>query len=130
MPLKMSHPQPRVPAADIKIRLEVARLYVDLTRALQEVAYPEVPRRSEPDLEMLMVTLCVFIGDAEGRPMSATKIASYSGLNRASVYRRLDSLKEMNKIERDGRVYRYVENAMEVDRNQLLSKIVDKFCAK
>lgn len=110
----------------IEDRLQVAKMYVHLTRAFKEVAYPRGVDIAGTDLETLMVLLCVFIGDAEGRPMTASNVVHYSGLARATVYRRLDTLLSMKKIVRTKNQYHYGEDVMNPDKYRELPKIIDK----
>src|SRR5262245_54782625 len=111
----MSNLHGRAPAEQIRERLKIARLYVAMTRTLHEVTFPQSGNGYGAELESLLVALCVFIGDAEGRPMSASKIALHAGLPRASVYRRLERLTKLKKIVRVGRSYHCSESAVASD---------------
>lgn len=104
-------------------------MYVGLTRASYEIAFP-TRKTFGADLETMLVLMGVFLGDAEGRPTSVTKIAAYCGLPRASVYRRLGDLIELKKVERVGRNYFLAEGAVTPDRQQKLSRIIDVYCRK
>ncbi|MDF3106943.1 helix-turn-helix domain-containing protein [Burkholderia semiarida] len=55
----------------------------------------------------VLLLVGVAIGDLEARPMTAYKLASYVGMPRATVIRRLASLARAGLVERDGR-RRYV----------------------
>lgn len=110
-------------------RFELVRMYVSLTRASYELAFPE--RKSfGADLETMLVLMGVFLGDAEGRPTTVTKIATYCGLPRASVYRRLEDLIRLKKVDREGRSYYLAEGAITPDKNRKLNRIVDSYCRK
>lgn len=126
----MLHVQGRVSAEQIRERLRVVRLYLALTRTIYELAFPQAAGSFGAEVETLLVALCVFIGDAEGRPMSASKIAIQAGLPRASVYRRLERLTRLKKIVRVGRSYHYAENALTPDENGRLRRILAKFAEK
>jgi IclR helix-turn-helix domain len=126
----MLHRQSRVTAEQIRERLKVVRLYLALTRTIHELAFPKTADSFGAEIETLLVTVCVFIGDAEGRPMTASKIAIQAGLPRASVYRRLERLTKLKKIVRVGRTYHFAENALTPDENGRLRKILAKFVDK
>jgi DNA-binding IclR family transcriptional regulator len=91
------------------------------------MAFPAEEAVYGSDLETLLVLLCVFIGEAEGRPTTVTKIASHSGISRQSVYRKLDQLMELKKIERIGRNYHLAEGAVVVDKTGRLKRILREF---
>jgi hypothetical protein len=117
----------RASADQIRERLRIARLYVAMTRTLHEVTFPQSGSGYGAELESLLVALCVFIGDAEGRPMSASNIAIHAGLPRASVYRRLERLTKQKKIVRVGRSYHYGESAGGSDDYERLRRLLDNF---
>lgn len=119
--------QSHVTSAQLQERLEVARMYVALTREMLEIAFPG---NSRADLETLLVLICVFIGDAEGRSTTATKVASHSGLSRTAVYRRLDLLQKLKKIVRTGDTYHIAAGALSADANGRLARIFRKFLNK
>lgn len=125
--LKLYHPQLHVPAERIREKLDMARMYVALTREMLEMAFP---KRNRVDLETLLVLLCVFIGDAEGRSTTATKLASHSGLPRSTVYRRLELLLKLKKVVRVARNYRLAEGAVTADEQGRLSRILDNYLHK
>lgn len=125
--LKFHNPQTHVTAAKLREKLEFARLYVALTREGLEMAFP---RRARVDLETLIVWLCVFIGDAEGRSTTPTKIASHSGLARASVYRHLETLIRFGKVVRIGSNYRLATGAAVIDTEGKILKILRNFTRK
>jgi hypothetical protein len=126
----MLHVQGRFSAEQIRERLKIVRLYLALTRAISELAFPQAANSFGAEIETLLVMLCVFIGDAEGRPMTASKIAIQAGLPRASVYRRLERLTRLKKVVRVGRNYHYAENALTPDENGRLRKILARFAEK
>jgi len=63
-------------------------------------------------LDALFVNFVVLIAHAEGRPMSASKIASYLNMPRTTVLRRLQELCHLNLITREGTKY-YVSDAQQ-----------------
>lgn len=90
-------------------RLFVARFVIDLNRELYRglVGTGDGFARR---LDMLMVACAVTIGHAEGRPMTATKVAAYLGLPRMTATRRLGELTKAGAIECRARRY-YVSPA-------------------
>ena len=90
--------------ARAKQRLVMCRLLVDIMRTLRAHYIPG----NEPfgtRIETQFVGLCVAIGDIEGKPFSVAKIATYMGMPRSTVTRRLEQLKSWGIIERQGRRY-------------------------
>jgi DNA-binding IclR family transcriptional regulator len=63
-------------------------------------------------LETLFVGLCIAIGDFEGKPFSAAKIADYMSVPRTTVIRRLDRLHRWGVIDRRGRQYHMNEQTL------------------
>ena len=124
---ELKFPQSHVTSAQLSEKLDVARMYVALTREMLDMAFPASERT---DLEALLVLICVFIGDAEGRSTTATKVASHSGLSRPAVYRRLEYLKKAKKIVRVGSTYHIAPGAMVNDEQGRIAKILRKFLNK
>ena len=82
-------------------RLVMCRLLVDIMRTLRAHYMPA----NEPfgtRIETKFVGLCVAIGDLEGKPFSVAKIATYMGMPRTTVTRRLERLESWGIIERQG----------------------------
>lgn len=127
--LKLRNPQPHMPPAHLAERFRLVQMYVSLTRASYELAFP-TRKDFGANLESMLVLMGVFLGDAEGRPTSVTKISTYCGVPRASVYRRLEELIKLKKVERLGRRYFLAEGAVTPDRQQKLTRIVEFYCRK
>lgn len=125
--LKLAYPQTHVSPSALRQKLKISQIYIDLTRELLGMAFP---KRNGSDLETLLVLLCVFVSEAEGRRTTATKIASQSGLARQSVYRRLDRLCTIGKILKVGRNYHLAPGAAIVDESGRLSRILNNFWRK
>ncbi len=125
--LKLRYTQPGLPIEIIEERLRFARLYVDLTRTFHEIAFPKNAKGFGSDLETLMVLICVFIGDAEGRPTTATKIASHAGMPRATVYRRLEQLIKINKVKRIARNYYLAPGGASPNDHGRISKLLNGY---
>lgn len=126
-PLKMKFPQTRVAQEEIPGRLQMVRAYIALTRIMHGMAFPDAKKGFGGDLETLLVLMCVFVGDADGRPMSASKIANYSGLTRATVYRRLECLMAIGKIVRVNNVYYCAKDVVTPDIDGKLAKTLANF---
>lgn len=120
-------PQSHISPAQMREKLDVARMYVALTREMLDMAFPASTRS---DLEALLVLICIFIGDAEGRSTTATKVASHSGLSRTAVYRRLELLLKLKKIVRTGATYHIAPGAIVADDQGRIAKIFRKFLNK
>jgi hypothetical protein len=60
-------------------------------------------------LETYLIGAAVLIGEAEGRLFTANKLASFLGLARGTVQRKLDHLQRVRAVERVGVKYRVGE---------------------
>ena len=79
-------------------KLVISRLALDLLRLNYQTIFG-VETFGSRAADGLLLT-AVFVGQAEGRPMTASKIAVYAGVPRPSAIRRLDAM------GRDGLVLR------------------------
>lgn len=70
--------------------LVTARLVLDIMRTIASVFLTEDCASSAADFAMISAGL--FIGQAEGKPMTATKLASYIGMPRSTLVRKLHEL--------------------------------------
>lgn len=127
--LKLRHEQSHVPTETIQERLELCRWYLALTRTMHEMTFPQTEGGYGSNMELMLVLMGVFIGDAEGRPTTATKIANHCGLSRSTVYRQLDRLMAMKKVTREGRNYFVAPGAAAVDAQNALPAILNRFPA-
>lgn len=127
--IKLRHTQTHVPVETIEERLELCRWYLSLTRTMHELSFPEEKGGFGSNLEMMLVFIGVFIGDAEGKPTTPTKIANHCGLSRSTVYRRLGQLCDLNKVVREGKSYFIAPGAAPLDAENLLPKVLEKFPA-
>lgn len=127
--LKLRHDQSPVTDETLQERLDLCRWYLALTRTVHELAFPRAKGGFGSNTELLLVFMGVFIGDAEGRPTTATKIANHCGLSRATVYRRLEQLMTLKKVTREGRSYFVAPGAAPIDTQNTLPAILDKFPA-
>lgn len=127
--LKLRHAQTHVATDVIQERLDLCRWYLSLTRTMHELTFPLDKAGFGSSMELMLVFIGVFIGDAEGRPTTATKIAVHCGMARASVYRRLKQLMAMGKVTRERRNYYIAPGAAPIDERGLLPTVLDKFPA-
>jgi DNA-binding MarR family transcriptional regulator len=98
----------------------IVHLYIDLTRALGGQARPERPERFGADATLLLIRAAVYIGTIDGRPLTATKLADYLGLPRATVIRKLQQLVQRGAIEReDGHYCTPRRRLDQIDRGDL-----------
>jgi|ERR1700758_2959913 hypothetical protein len=87
-------------------RYAVTRLYVELTRILQDSLCEGVCEIANGECSSLAVIACaVAVGHFEGRPMNATKIALYIDMPRTTALRKLTRLVEQGAIARRGNLY-------------------------
>jgi hypothetical protein len=85
-------------------RVVMIRLMIDAMRSLHGTYAPT----HEPfgtRLETFFVGFCVALGDIEGKPFSASKIAAYLHMPRTTVMRRLKRLENWDIVYRHGRRY-------------------------
>jgi CRP-like cAMP-binding protein len=87
-------------------RLLIGRLFLDLTRQLGQFN-GESNWGSRAD--MLLIVTGVFIGHAEGKPMSAHKLSTYVGMPRATVTRKLQTLAAEGVVEAQGSKWRLTQ---------------------
>jgi hypothetical protein len=85
-------------------RLVMIRLMIDAMRSLHG-AYAPTQEPFGTRLETFFVGFCVALGDIEGKPFSASKIAAYLHMPRTTVMRRLKRLENWDIVYRHGRRY-------------------------
>lgn len=127
--LNLRHDQYPVPVDTIQERLDLCRWYLALTRTMHDLTFPKKRGGYGSDMELMLVLMCIFIGDAEGRPTSATKISNHCGLSRTTVYRCPEKLIALKKVARDGRNYFLAPGAAAIDAKNALPAILAKFPA-
>lgn len=125
--LKLRYPQTHISPAGLRQKLRLSQTYIDLTRELMAMAFNG---KGGADIDALLVLLCVFVGDAEGRTTTATKISSHSGIARQSVYRRLDLLIKLGKVVKSGHNYHLTEGAAVADEKGRLARILNNYWRK
>jgi len=83
------------------------------------------PPKSRLSLETYLIGAAVLIGEAEGQLFTAYKLASFLGLARGTVQRKLDHLERVKAVERVGVKYRVGEvSAQEAGHVDDLVRIV------
>ena len=85
-------------------KLVLCRLMIDLVGTVHGAFAPA----GEPlgvRMESFFIGLCIAIGDIDGTPLSAGKIAAFLGMSRTTVVRRLKRLNSLGLVERQGRYY-------------------------
>ena len=92
-------------------RLVMIRFMIDSMRALHG-AYAPTDEPFGTRLETFFVGFCVLLGDIEGKPFSATKIAAYLHMPRTTVMRRLKRLESWDIIYRQGNLYHIQETSL------------------
>jgi hypothetical protein len=85
-------------------RLTLCRLMIDIMRTVHG-AYAPAEQTFGGKMETWFIGLCVAIGDIEGKPFSASKIAAYMRMPRETVRRKLDLLQRWSLVERRGQHY-------------------------
>ena len=73
-------------------------------------------------IDGLFVSFVVLIAQAEGRPMSASKIANYLNMPRTTALRRLQELCDLNVIVRKGTKY-YVPESRQKPSPHVLAQV-------
>lgn len=82
-------------------RLPVVRLAITIIRMMTKTYFDN--ERFGVTADELILCLSIFIGQVEGKPMNASKLAEYAGLPRPSAIRKLASLRRRELIFcRDG----------------------------
>ncbi len=90
----------------------LTRLWLELTRQLHQAAAPDMQSGFGSRVPLLMLSAAVYLGTIEGQPMTASKLALYVGMPRATVIRRLRTLLRRGAVERSGVTYRTPENRL------------------
>lgn len=78
----------------------VARLYLAIARAVG-TGLLKVEKFGSCGDE-LVLTAAIFVGQIEGKPMTASKLADYSGIPRPTVVRKLKHLQKRGIVQMNG----------------------------
>jgi hypothetical protein len=122
---RLRNRQGNVTQDELDERVRLARAYVDMTTVMSDMAFSGSAVAS---LEALLLVACVLVGEIDGTPTTITKLARHSRLSRATIYRRIDDLIELKKVERVGTRYYLSENAISADKQHKLRRIIDALC--
>lgn len=110
--------------------VRAAKLYIGMTTVLLKLAQ-KPPIELIPSfgamLESFPVYLSIFVGDAEGRPMTVTKIANYTEMPRSSIYRVLERLLVNGRVKKDGRFYRVGDVRFTLSDIEMVRDLIKKF---
>jgi hypothetical protein len=124
----------RTPIVRKAERYAVTRLYVELTRILQDSLCDGVCEAADGECASLSIVACaVAVGHFEGRPMNATKIALYVEMPRTTTLRKLAKLVEYGAVTRQGNAYylspRRASGLSKATIDQLIRKITEAYRA-
>jgi hypothetical protein len=87
--------------------LRLARYTASMTMlsCLRAVAMARFKGELGPHMMTILLTMAVFIGQHEGRPFTAAKLAQYVRIPRPTVTRRLEQMAKAGIVERRGTHY-------------------------
>ena len=94
-------PNPKIQFA--RESLAVARLTFALMRNTNVAFFPGM--RFSDAIELYYISMAIFIGHLEGRPLTVPKLARAVGYPRATLLRKVAALIEFGYVERVGRFY-------------------------
>ena len=98
----------RVPIPRAKERALIGRLLIDLLRVIH-IARRRLSDKSKPhlngDVEYILLSYAVLIGDVSGKPKTAADIGRYIDIPRASAQRKLGDLEKAGVVMRKGGRY-------------------------
>ncbi len=103
---------PRITNA--KQRVEILKMLLEVMRGFCS-AYFNGSRFGSCAPDLILVG-AIFVGQAEGRPMNATKLAAFAGMPRATVIRRLAVLIREGLVVRAGSGFVVPEALLNSDR--------------
>lgn len=83
----------------------VAQLWIELTRQLHKTVAPDLQRQFGSRVGLLLIGAAVYVGTIEGKPMTASKLADFVGMPRATVIRRLGRLRRLGIVDKIGGTY-------------------------
>ena len=94
-----------------EIRLIVAKAILDFNQNISGFLFAKL--RDEISMSDMLIISAVFIGQAEGRPLTSSDIAGYISLPRSTVIRRIKSLgsiKSLRNYRHGNRLCFYFDN--------------------
>lgn len=97
-------------------RRVVAQLMLDCARLLAQSLFQDGEQFGSL-ADDTMLCLAIYIGQAEGRMMTALKLSDYVGIPRATVVRKITELRKRGLVStQDGRTYCLTHKVLGVDR--------------
>jgi DNA-binding transcriptional ArsR family regulator len=93
------------PVPDSTLRLASYMSAMTLLSFLQAVAMARFRGELGPHMMTILLGAVLFIGQHQGRPFTAAKLAQYVRIPRQTVTRRLDRMVEAGIVERRGTLY-------------------------
>lgn len=103
---KPATPKPAPPKPSPPKLYHLARLWVELTRQLHKAVAPELQSQFGSRASLLLIGAAVYLSTIENNPMTASKLAGFIGMPRATVIRKLRTLCRRGVVERSGDLYR------------------------
>lgn len=88
---------------DKEKRVIVLKLIIDVMRIMSTAVF-DGRRSAEVSTDMLL-GCAVLVGQAEGHPLNASKVAEFVGVARPTAVRRLMAMVEIGVLERQGRAF-------------------------
>lgn len=88
---------------DKEKRVIVFTLVIDVLRIMTAAVFDG--RRSAEVTTDILLGCAVLVGQAEGHPLNASKVAEFAGVSRPTAVRRLMAMVEIGVLERKGRAY-------------------------
>ena len=92
-------------------RAHICSLMIKLLAAASKAVYG--PNLMGSTIDGLLVALAVSQSHAEGKPMTASKLAHYLSIPRTTVLRRLDDLVARGTVTKEGSYYFFDPDAVE-----------------
>lgn len=107
---------------EAELRLPVVRLAITMIRSATKIYFRS--DRYGATADELIICLAIFIGQAEGRPMNAGKLAQYAGVPRPSAIRKLASLEKRGIVSHVDGAYLIPESVINSEVAMTLARRV------
>jgi hypothetical protein len=79
-----------------KRALIAASLFVDMFRSISEEVFSS--NKAPAIVDNAVICAALYVGECEGRKMTATKISAYVGISRPTVIRRLEAMRRQKAV--------------------------------
>jgi hypothetical protein len=100
---------------------------------LRELALTRYRDDPGPHILPLVLGLALYVGQYEGRPFTAHKLAQWLGIPRPTVIRRLAAMIKMGAVERRGKYYylpeEWLDSQQAIGLVRQLTQIINSACA-